>query len=330
VTRTVSIRVILLAVAAIVIALISLFIGAAKLPPTTVLAALFGQGSDIHITIVRDLRLPRTALGLIIGAGLGASGAALQGYTRNPLAAPGILGFSACAALGAVCALYFGWGQWTRFAVPLSALVATVLGAALIFGLTGPRKSANTLILAGVGVGALATALTGLLMNLAPNPWALSEIVYWLMGSLKNAEMGGLWVCAPLTALGLALLMICGPDLRSLSLGEITAASLGVSLRRTQAVLILGVALCVGSGVAIAGTIGFIGLFVPHITRMIFGSDPARLIPLSALGGAGFLVLADMATRLLSGPGTPLYLGILTALIGVPFFLYLALKEARL
>lgn len=305
--------------------LASLFFGAADLSISQTVRALAGQGRDIDVTIVRDLRLPRALLGAIIGAGLGASGAALQGYTRNPLAAPGILGFTSCAALGAVIALYFGFSQ----AVPFAALLGTMLGALLILKIAGPRKGASTLILAGVGVGALATALTGLIMNFAPNPWALSEIVYWLMGSLKNAEMNGLMISAPLTGLGIACLIYIGPDLRTLSLGEDTAASLGVSLGKVRLGLIAGTALCVGSGVAIAGAIGFIGLFVPHIIRLIFGPDPLRLIPLSAIGGAGFLVFADIITRTLTGPGTQLYLGILTSLIGVPFFLYLAVKETR-
>ena len=149
------------------------------------------------------------------------------------------------------------------------------------------------------------------------------------MGSLKNAELTGLMICAPLTFFGIGVLFVVGPDLKTLSLGEDTAQSLGVSLKRVRAMLLAGVALCVGSGVAIAGAIGFIGLFVPHIMRFIFGADPMRLIPLSALGGAAFLVFADIITRSLSGPGTQLYLGILTSLIGVPFFLYLAVKEAR-
>lgn len=304
---------------------LSLFFGAADLTAAQTLRALLGQGREIDVTIVRELRLPRALLGAVIGAGLGASGAALQGYTRNPLAAPGILGFTSCAALGAVIALYFGFAA----AVPLAALIGTGLGAILILKIAGPRKGASTLILAGVGVGALATALTGLIMNFAPNPWALSEIVYWLMGSLKNAEVGGLLICAPLTAIGIILLLLIGPDLRALSLGEETATSLGVSLGKVRALLILGTALCVGSGVAIAGAIGFIGLFVPHIIRLIFGPDPMKLIPLSALGGAAFLVFADIITRALTGPGTQLYLGILTSLIGVPFFLYLAVKETR-
>jgi iron complex transport system permease protein len=305
--------------------MLSLMVGTTSMPPMTALSALFGQGETAHILIVQELRLPRTLLAGFIGAGLGASGAALQGYTRNALAAPGILGFSACASLGAVLALYFGLSAW----VPVTALLGAGSGAGLILALTGVRKGAATLILAGVGVGALATALTGLLMNFAPNPWALSEIVYWMMGSLRNADMHAFYVCAPLTALGLACLIFIGPDLKTLSLGETTAESLGVSLTHVQILLIAGVALTVGSGVAVAGSIGFVGLFIPHILRMAFGADPARLIGWSALGGAVFLILADTLTRLMSGPGTPLYLGILTSLIGVPFFLWLAVREVK-
>ncbi len=310
----------------LVCAALSLLFGAADLGARESFYALIGQGSALNIMIIQDLRLPRTLLALVIGAGLGASGAALQGYTRNPLAAPGILGFSACAAFGAVLALYFGHARF----VAMSALFTTILGAVFILILAGPRKGASTLILAGVGVGAMATALTGLIMNFAPNPWALSEIVYWLMGSLKNADKTALYMCSGFTVTGLILLMFTGSDLKTLSLGEDTARSLGVSLARVRLLMIAGVALCVGSGVAVAGAIGFIGLFVPHIMRLIFGPNPLRLIPLSAIGGAGFLVFADTLTRAVSGPGTPLYLGVLTSLIGVPFFLYLAVKESRI
>ncbi len=306
-------------------ALASISIGALHIPLTEIIPAVFGHGTDTHVTIIQDLRLPRTLLALVIGAGLGASGAALQGYTRNSLADPGILGFSATAALGAVCALYFGM----RALVTPAALVGAGLGAILILTVTGRKKSANILILAGVGIGALATALTGLIMNFAPNPWALSEIVYWLMGSLRHASLENAALCCALTAYGLGALLLAGPDLRTLSLGEDTAKSLGVSLGKVRVLLVLGVALCVGSGVAVAGAIGFIGLFVPHIIRAIFSADPAKLIPLSALGGAGFLTLADILTRVLSGQGTIIYLGILTALIGAPFFIWIAVREGK-
>lgn len=308
-----------------VCALLSLSVGALSIPLLDIVPALFGRGEDIHVSIIQDLRTPRTFLALFIGAGLGASGAALQGYTRNPLADPGILGFSATAALGAVAALYFGAYAW----VTPAALTGAGLGAALLLTLAGHKQSATLLILAGVGIAALATSLTGLLMNFAPNPWALSEIVYWLMGSLRNANANAAIICGALTCLGLICLILTRNDLRTLSLGEDTAQSLGVSLQKVRLLLVVGVALCVGSGVAVAGAIGFIGLFIPHIIRGVFGADPAKLVPLSALGGAAFLTLADILTRLLSGQGTLIYLGILTALIGAPFFIWLAMKEGK-
>lgn len=319
-------RLILLILTLLVSIVASLFLGAADISLSKIAAALMGQGSELNQKIIWELRLPRTVLALLIGAGLGASGAALQSYTRNSLAAPGILGFTACAALGAVIALYFGAPP---IGVTASALLGTVLGAMAILALTGIKKGAGTLILAGVGIGALATAITGLIMNLTPNPWALSEIVHWMMGTLRNASLSDIFVVAPLTGLGLAGLWLIGRDLKTLSLGEMTAQSLGVSLFRVQIILIVSVALCVGSGVAVAGAIGFVGLFVPHMVRMVFGADPERLILRSALAGAIFLLLVDMMTRILSGPGTPLYLGILTSLIGVPFFLFLVVREVR-
>ena len=320
-----------LAIACVCAAFASLTIGALAIPLTDIVPALFGRGNLNHITIVQDLRAPRTVLALIIGAGLGASGAALQGYTRNPLAGPGILGFSATAAFGAVTALYFGWRTWGFLGikidlVTLAALMGAGLGALLILAMAGQRQGASTLILAGVGIGALATALTGLLMNFSPNPYALSEIVYWLMGSLRNASFDAAILCGVLTLIGLGLLLVAGPDLRTLSLGEDTAQSLGVSLGRVRFLLVAGVALCVGAGVAVAGAIGFIGLFIPHMMRGLFGTDPAKLIALSALGGAGFLVLADIGVRVFSSQGWVLYLGVLTSLIGAPFFIWLALK----
>jgi len=318
-------RVIVLTILCLAAALISLSVGALPIPLSQLLPALFGIGDELHITIVQDIRSPRTILALIIGAGLGASGAALQGYTRNPLADPGILGFSATAALGAVTALYFG-----HYAlITPAALLGAGAGAGLLLVFVGRKQGATLLVLAGVGIGALATSLTGLLMNFAPNPWALSELVYWLMGSLRNASFAGAVLAGGLSFVGLIFLMLTGPGLRTLSLGEETAQSLGVSLPKLRVLLVTGVALCVGSGVAIAGAIGFIGLFIPHIMRRTVTADPARLILVSALGGAGFLTLADTLTRWLSGQGTVLYLGILTALIGAPFFIWLAIKESQ-
>lgn len=301
----------------------SLWVGPAPIDLSGAVSGLFGQADAATNAIMREIRLPRAIGALTVGAGLGASGAALQGFTRNDLAAPGLLGFSACAALGAVAALYFGLAAWLMPA----AISGALIGATAIAIMARRQVGAGGLILAGIGIGALATAITGLLMNLAPNPWALSELTYWLMGSLENVDASGLIVAVPLTGVGLFALWRAGPALRALSLGEDTAASLGVSLRQVQTLIVIGTALCIGSGVALAGAIGFVGLFVPHIMRRISGPDPAALIGHSALAGGVFLLATDTIARITAGPGTPLYLGIVTSLIGVPFFLYLALRR---
>jgi iron complex transport system permease protein len=302
---------------------LSLFVGFVHLTGSEVWSGLRNQGSEAINSIIRDIRLPRALLAALVGAGLGASGAALQGFTRNPLAAPGLLGFSACAALGAVLALYFSVSV-----LMAPAAISFALMGALVMTLFSRRKpGASGLILAGIGIGALATAVTGLIMNLAPNPWALSELIYWLMGSLKNADMTDVLIAAPLMTAGCLLLCLSGPALRVLGLGEDTAQSLGISVTQTQGLIVIGSALCIGAGVAVAGAIGFVGLFMPHILRFLTKADEAWLIPLSALGGASFLVIIDMLIRATSGPGTPLYLGIVTSLIGVPFFLWLAWRQ---
>jgi len=301
----------------------SLFIGPTWIGISETLAGLAGRSTDPINMIIQEIRLPRALLAAFVGGGLAASGAALQGFTRNPLAAPGLLGFSACAALGAVLALYFNFSNL----ITPAAIGFAVMGALAMTMFSRRKPGASGLVLAGIGIGALATAITGLMMNLAPNPWALSELVYWLMGSLKNADAFDVFISGPLTLLGCFLLILTGPALRVLGLGEETARSLGVSVGRTQLLIVLGCALCIGSGVAVAGAIGFVGLFIPHILRFLTKADEAWLIPLSALGGAAFLVLIDGLIRATSGPGTPLYLGIVTSLIGVPFFLWLAWRQ---
>ncbi len=303
---------------------VSLFVGPASLSFGDVISALQNRASEPVNTVIRDIRFPRAALAAVVGAGLGASGAALQGFTRNPLAAPGLLGFSACAALGAVLAVYFNANAW----ITPAAIGLSLVGAFAMTLFSRRKPGATGLVLAGIGIGALATAITGLVMNLAPNPWALSELVYWLMGSLKNADAADLAIAGPLTGIGVSMLCLSGPALRVLGLGEETAQSLGVSVGRTQGLIVIGCALCIGAGVAVAGAIGFVGLFIPHILRFLTRADEAWLIPLSALGGASFLVVIDTLIRATSGPGTPLYLGIVTSLIGVPFFLWLAWRQS--
>lgn len=287
------------------------------------------NGDEAARLILIELRLPRLVLALTIGAGLGLTGAVLQGYFRNPLADPGIVGVTSSAGLGAVIALYFGLGGFLGIGVPLFAILGAGLGAATLLVVAGGRASATTLILSGVAVAALANSLTALMMNLSPNPWALSEIAYWLMGSLSNSSWSEVRVALPLIGLGALVLAFTARALDALTLGEETARSLGVSLPRLRIVVVAGAALAVGGGVAVAGAIGFVGLVAPHLLRRFVDHQPSRLLLPSALGGAALLTGADALIRLLSGQGTPLYLGVATALLGVPFFFWLVRTQTR-
>ncbi|WP_297732565.1 iron ABC transporter permease [uncultured Maricaulis sp.] len=316
---------VLLAALLALVAVIALFAGSGGAGP----AALFSADEELGGLVLRELRLPRVLLGILVGAGLGASGAALQGFFRNPLADPGVVGVSASAGLGAVICLYFGLSSLFALALPLAGVAGSALGVIALFAIAGRGASATTLILAGVAVNATAGACTALLMNLAPNPWALAEIAYWLMGSLSDASWTEVGFATPVILAGLVVLMPLARGLDALGLGEDTARSLGIGLGRLRLAVVLGTALAVGGGVAVAGAIGFVGLVVPHILRPLVAWRAGALILPSALGGAVLIVLADLATRLLSGPGIPLYLGVLTALIGAPFFLWLVRHTQR-
>jgi iron complex transport system permease protein len=282
--------------------------------------------------ILGELRLPRALLAVIVGGGLGAAGAAMQGYLRNPLADPGLFGIAPGAALGAVISLLFGptIGFWAASAwlLPLFAL-AGAAGAMLLLALIAGRAGGIALFtLAGMMIASLAGALTSLAISLAPNAFATSEIVVWLMGALTDRGWPDVWLAAPPTLLGITVLRLAGRDLDALTLGEAVARSLGVSPGRLQALLIAGVGLTVGSGVAVAGVIGFVGLMVPHLVRPWTDKRPSSLIVPSALAGALLVLVADCVCRILPLV-TELRLGIALSLIGAPFFLHLLLKMRR-
>lgn len=317
-----------LALLVVVLMLASLLIGPAGLPVGDSLRALFGAGDQMLVLVMQELRLPRALLGAMVGAALGLSGAVLQGFLRNPLAEPGLIGTSASAALGAVLALYTGLAAVWAPALPLAALAGALVSVLLILLLAGPRGGTLVLILAGIAISALAGAATSLVLNLSPNPFAANEIVFWMLGSLADRSMLHVWTALPLMGLGLALLWRIGPALDALTLGEDAAASAGIRLGRLRLRIIGGVAALIGASVAVAGAIGFVGLVVPHILRAAVGASPARLIPVSALGGAAMVLAADIAVRLLL-PGRDLKLGVVTALIGAPFFLHLILRSRR-
>lgn len=314
-----------LAAVAAILFFVSLLVGPAALPPAAFFAALFGSGDATAILIAQEIRLPRALLAAVIGAGLGLSGAALQGLLRNPLAEPGLLGVSAAASLGAVITLYFGLSAIWPLATPLAGgLGALIAGALLLRAGAG----SNTVILAGVGISALAGAGVALALNLAPNGYAALEIAFWLLGSLADRSMTHVMLAVPFIVLGIALLLACGRGLDALTLGEDTAASLGIDLRRLYVLAVGGTALAVGGGVAVAGSIGFVGLVVPHLLRRAVGHEPGRLLLPSALGGATLLLAADIAVRL-APTQQELRLGVLTALVGAPFFLALLARLRR-
>ncbi|MFW2828609.1 FecCD family ABC transporter permease [Sphingomonas sp. ID0503] len=306
----------------------SLLVGSAPIAPARLFAALAGRGDHIATVILFDLRLPRTVLGLLVGAMLGLAGAVLQGYLRNPLAEPSVLGASNAAALGAVAALYFGLAGWHPAMLPLLA-VATCLGALiLLFALAGRSESPLTLILAGIAVSTLAGAGISLALNLSPNPFAAMEIMSWLLGSMENRSLDHVWIALPCVLIGSALLLWDGHALDALTLGEDGARSLGVDLSRTRARILAGIAIGVGGAVAVSGAIGFIGLIVPHLVRPLTDRSPSAALLPSMLAGAALLTCADILVRVI--PTTSeLKLGVVTAFLGVPIFLVHLLRERR-
>lgn len=288
--------------------------------------ATFGFGGpDLGDLIFTEIRLPRTALALLVGGTLGLCGAALQGLLRNPLAEPGLLGASSGAALGAVLVFYFGLATAQSLLLPLGAVTGSLVALAALYGLAGRRGDFLTIVLAGIAINAFAAALTSLALNFAPSPYAALEILFWMLGSLADRSLVHVLLALPLMLPGWILVALAARGLDALTLGEETAASLGFSPRRTQWLVVSGTALAVGGAVAVAGVVGFIGLVVPHVLRPWVGHRPSRLLLPSFFGGALLALLADCAIRLMP-PGPELKLGVVTALVGAPFFLRLVLR----
>jgi iron complex transport system permease protein len=310
------------------LALASLGVGPVRLSPATVVDALFGGGSEVQRIIVQQIRLPRAILALAIGGILGLSGAALQGLLRNPLASPSLFGAPQAAAFGAVLMIALGLADVRSFALPAAAIVAAFVSVFVLLAIAGRNAGLLILILAGLAISSLAGAATSLTMNLSRNPFAALEIAFWLLGSLEDRSFRHVTLALPFIVVGAAILLSQRHAFRALSIGEEAAQSLGVQVGRLRLLVILGVALGVGGAVAVAGAIGFIGLVAPHLMRPLIGYDPGRLLVPSALTGAALLLAADIAVRII--PSTSdVKVGVLTALIGVPFFLYLIVRERR-
>ena len=303
-------------------------LGSTNLSLPRLTLALLGTGSAGDEIVLWEIRLPRALAAFITGAGLAASGAALQGLLRNPLAEPGVLGVSAAAALGATLALFYGAASLSPMIVSIAAIIGALGATALLVFAAMRTASMVTLILIGIGLSSFAGALMALLLNLAPTPFTLSDLISWSLGSVANRSFSDIALTLPFIAIGAVLLMLSKRNLSALTLGESTAQGLGVNLKRTRLLIILGTGLITGAVVSLAGAIGFVGIVAPHLVRPLVGHDPARtLLPATLLGGA-LLVVADIGVRLIPTP-TELRLGVVAALIGAPIFIWIAAQRGR-
>ncbi|HKQ45978.1 MAG TPA: iron ABC transporter permease [Rhizomicrobium sp.] len=300
----------------------SLLVGRVWLPPAS-LQEVFSSQDTLASLIVMEIRLPRTVLALIVGSVLGLSGAVLQGFTRNPLAEPALLGVSSGAALGAVIAIYFGLAALSPVTGPLLGMVGALTACALTFALG--RNGTVALVLAGAAVSSLTAAGIALALNFAPNPYAAYEIMSWLLGSLADKSWAQVTLIIPFVVLGAGLLAVTGRSLDALSLGEAQAQSLGVDLSRLAALVVAGTALSVGAITSVAGAIGFVGLVAPHLVRPFVGYAPRRVLLPAAFAGALLLLCADIAARLVH-TNPELRLGVFTSLLGTPFFFWLVVR----
>ena len=303
----------------------SLLFGRVDMAVGDVWYGLVGGADDPLSIIVRELRLPRVILGAVVGATLGMSGAALQGMLRNPLADPGVIGVTASAALGAVFAIHLGFMISFPLMLSFFAMAGALAATAILLFISVRDASVLMLILVGIGISSLATALISLIMNLSDSPISVRDMIMWMLGSLENRTVSDLWFAVPFILVGWLLMFNVGAGLNALSLGEDTARTMGIDIKQLKLRIVVGSAISVGAAVSVCGSIGFLGLVVPHMVRALVGSEPGRILLPSALLGAVLLTLADILTRL-PMPGQPLHIGVVTALVGAPAFLFIVYK----
>lgn len=315
-----------LGVAGILAILAACLLGSTPMGPGRVLGALLGNGSPGDLIVVREIRLPRALAAFLVGVALGASGAALQGLLRNPLAEPGVLGVSASASLFATFALYYGLASASPLVIPLAATAGALAATALLAAAAIRIRSVVTLILLGVGLSSFAAAAMSLLLNLAPNPFTLSDMINWMLGSVANRGSSDIALALPFALTGLAVLAFSRRGLSALTLGEEAASGIGLDLKRQRVLVVIGAGLATGAAVGLAGAIGFVGIVAPHLVRPFVGHNPARSLLPSALLGGVLLVLADIVVRLLPTT-TEMKLGVVVALIGAPAFAWIAVQR---
>lgn len=313
---------ILLFVTLVIVSIASLLIGRTDIEVMTVLKALFQQAEEPINIVILELRLPRVILGVFIGAALGVSGAALQGVLRNPLADPGVIGVSASAALGAVIAIHLGLQLiWPLF-IPVFAMGGAFIAAIILLMVSARESSVLTLILVGIGISSLAMAGVSLVMNLADSPMSIRDMIMWMLGSLENRTMTDLMLALPFILFGWVMMLNVGQGLNALSIGEDTAQTMGINTSMLKLRIVVGSAISVGGAVAACGSIGFVGLVVPHMVRGLITNEPGGILLPSALMGGLLLTLADLVTRIPT-EGATLQLGVVTSLIGAPAFLFI-------
>lgn len=318
--------IVLLTIATLVALLCACFLGSTPMDPSRVVAAFFGQGATADNIIIWEIRLPRALTAFVVGAALGVSGAALQGLLRNPLAEPGVLGVTATSSLFATFALYYGIAASSAYLLPVYAIVGALAATALLAAAAIRIKSVVTLILLGVGLSSFSAAAMSLMLNLAPNPFTLSDMLNWLLGSVANRSFADLQFALPFMIVGLAILFASRRGLSALTLGEEAASGVGLNLRRQRILVVIGAGFATGASVALAGAIGFVGIVAPHIVRPYVDHDPARSMLPSALLAGLILVLADIGVRLLPTM-SELKLGVVAALIGAPAFAWIAMQR---
>jgi iron complex transport system permease protein len=303
----------------------SLALGDSNLSPRDVLQALGGRGHELARTVVWDLRLPRTLVGLAVGAALAVSGVAMQAFFRNGLASPGLLGVSAGGALGAVLVLALGGAAQSLWTVPAASILGAFLATGAVMLLARKGASPEHLLLSGVALNALFGAGTSFLLAVSAGQFQVSgQILFWLMGGLENRTWEHVWMSLPAILLCCFLILPLGRSLNLLSLGEPSAQSLGVDVRRLRWQLIALSTVLTALATAVGGVVGFVGLVVPHLLRLALGPDHRRLLPLSMLGGAALVLLCDLPTRYLPGG---MRLGVMTALLGGPFLLWMLRRQ---
>ena len=318
-----------LVVAVLVAFAVSLAFGPAGLSPARVWAALVGRaGAGPGATILWQIRMPRTLAAMLVGAALAISGATFQALLRNPLAEPYILGISGGAAVGAVLALVLGWGQGASWGLPVAALAGALTAILAVFRIArtaSRRLDPRIMILAGVVIGAFFNAAVMLVLSFA-RAESVRAVVLWTMGSFAVASWRGVGILAAYTLPAAVLLYAQARPLNLMAVGEDTAAYLGTRVERVKLISFFLAAFLAAACVAVAGIIGFVGLIVPHAVRLIWGSDHRYLLPASLLGGAAFLTAADVVARN-AAPPTEIPVGVVTAFVGVPFFLLLLRRE---